>query len=333
MKVVKVLLLLIILMVLTAGLTVGQSGLAVWTMVLRTDFYADVLRGHGVYESLPGLVLAALPAAEDLPVSERVKIEAALREALDPEWLDAQVKEILRDVSLYLRGRSPVLTASVPLGEFRDRFIESYARTGHPAVVKELRQTLAQAPSEMPLADQVPPEVAAAVARYSGLAGTVTLAAAAVWLILAVLCFPLAGGFPGGARWVGTAFLLSGLGTLAATFAAGILLTGLIAGFGLGGFEGVPVREMTTSVARGALSVARTIAFVSCGIAVVLYVAAGAVARGRARRAAAGAAGPGGPAGSANAGGPAASPDPGGPAPAAGGTISGDRDAGISPGS
>jgi hypothetical protein len=290
MKVVRVFLLLIILVILYVGLLVAQVGLGARVVLINPDYYTAVLRNHHFYEALPGAVLAGLDAElGGMPSSERANVEKALREALSPDWVEAQVSGVLRDVSSYLRGKTPALTALIPLGQVQERLLDSYSKIGNPYVTAELRQHLDF--RNIPLGEHVPEGLTVAAAPYIQLAAIVPPIVCGLWLVLALLCFPLAGGVPGGAKWIGTAFLLSGLTAFVGSFVIRVISSGFLADLSFAGDAGplalLPVREVATAVAHGALAVMRNHGLMFIGIAILLYVGAALTGRARARRPAA----------------------------------------------
>lgn len=292
MRAVKIILLVLIFIVLFVGLDVIQAGLD-GQALLRPGPYLRSLRAHRVYDSV-GEVLAFVFLGEgggqQLPAAEQEKAKAALLEAAGPEWVEGKVTAILGDLSAFVRGQKQSFEAGVPTGELADRFMEAYAKTGSPVIVRELRRELKSVPETFPL--KIDPAVLGMVGNDVRLANTVMTVAAVVWLALALLCFPLAGGFPGGARWNATALLLSGLLGLAVSVAVPIGAQGMVPGMSLGG--GPPevaafIRNVADSIVGAVAGTFRRTAFVYVAAAVLLYALAAVVAGARARKRAAGA--------------------------------------------
>ncbi len=297
MKALKVITLLLIAVMLYLGLTVLQTGPALRLTLLDPDFYAGALRDLEVYQKLPDVIMGTLPPdfLEQAPSSERARLETALREALRPEWLQGQVEGILHDTVRFLRGQDAELRASVALTEFKAAFVAAYEEAGgSPYGVRMLERALEEElPDTVLLADYLPPDaldLPPEVARGMTLVDPALALLAAVLLLLALACFPLAGGFPGGARWLGATLVLSGLTTAVGTLPLRTLALNFLTGLEL---EEVPpavealhlddlVRELAGRVLE-AFQVAGLAAF-AVGV-LLLVLAAVAAARSRRRRA------------------------------------------------
>lgn len=291
-KALKVILLVLVLILLFAGLTVVQAGIDVRTTVLEPDFYVTTLAGLHVFEIVPEMTMAYVSDFFDrMPPDMAAKAKEAWLEAATPEWLEAQFRVVVHDVVAFVEGRQESLTATIAVGELRDRFVESFSAKVDPYAAGMMAEAMANVPDSLALADQkfIPSEVPAPVARGIRLARVAPLAAGGVCILLVVLCFALAGGFPGGARWVATGALLSGLLTTGLSLVARhVLLPGILAGIQMGEvpsfLESLDVQAVIAGMAGRVLGAVRTTGLAFVALAVVLYVVAAVVAGARARR-------------------------------------------------
>ncbi len=288
MKALKVILLVIIFVALVAGL-VGLQAAADGLALLRPAPYIAALERGGAFEEFPEILVGAF--ADDssaLPESERAKVEAAIRSAADPAWVKSELSGLLDEVAGFLTGRRPELSGSIPVDEFGERFISAYAETANPYILAQIKantRELFAAP--LPLAEFLTGDAFTAATGYVRLGLRVAAIVAGVWAVLVALTFLLAGGFVGGARWLGVACLVAGLIVLMGSFAAGGLLPGLLAGVDLAGVApgaAQMAQEPVTSLAASVLGTIRLVSSVVAGLGLLLLVAAGLVASARSRR-------------------------------------------------
>jgi len=287
MKALKVLALLLIFGLLYLGLGVIQLGIDATVGPLNPSFYTSTLEELGVYQAVGEAAVEALgETIGQLPAAEADRIEAAILSALDPEWLQAEVGAVLEDLSLFLRGRDAELTAALPTGEMTDRFIEAYAAAGgNRRVVSEIRQTFSDIPEEIAIRELLPDEYVSQTELFTRLTSIVPLVLVGVWLILALLCFPLAGGGPGGFRWLGAVFVASGLTTAVGAWVAGTLSYGILAGIEPAvpvAALGTVVKQLVSTLAEGALATVRNTGLIVMAAGVGLYIVAALMARARA---------------------------------------------------
>lgn len=292
MKVLKVLLLLVVLVVMFLGLNVLQVGFD-GLRVASPGFVVSGLREAGVFAAFPDLMVGSLSRSwQGATAAQRADIEAALRQAADPQWLETQVTLVLEDVSAYTKGQKAALTTAIPVNELFERFNTAYAETGDPAVIATLRQNIpAEYRQPIPLSRYFPADLSALpqihywrlLPKAVGLLGLLVI-------LLALTCLPLAGGFPGAARWTGTAFLLSGLVGVAGSIGLSLrVVPSLLAGFDLTAPD--PSLEAVVELARGTLTTlagrivgaVRSSAILFLVIAIVLYILAAVVASARKR--------------------------------------------------
>ena len=294
MKVLKVLVLLVVLVVMFLGLNglqVGFDGLR----VASPGFIVSGLREAGVFAGFPDLVVGSLSRAwQEATAAEKADIEAALRQAADPQWLETQVTLVLEDVSAYTKGKKPALTAAIPVNELLDRFLSAYAETADPDIVASIRQGIPAEYRQPILLSEYPffPADLSALPQihYWRLLPTAVGLLGLLVILLALACLPLAGGFPGAARWTGTAFLLSGLVGVAGSVGLSLrVVPSLLAGFNLTAPD--PSLEAVVDLAKGALTTfagrivgaVRSSGIVFLVIAIVLYILAAVVASARRR--------------------------------------------------
>jgi hypothetical protein len=290
MKVLKVLVLLVVLVVMFLGLNVLQVGFD-GLRVASPGFIVSGLREAGVFAAFPDLMVGSLSLAGATP-AQKAEIEAALRQAADPQWLETQVTLVLEDVSAYTKGKKAALTTAIPVNELFERFFTAYAETGDPAVIASLRQNIpAEYRQPILLSQYFPADLSALpqihywrlLPKAVGLLGLLVIS-------LALLCLPLAGGFPGAARWTGTAFLLSGLVGAAGSVGLSLrVVPSLLAGFNLTAPD--PSLEAVVELARSALTTfagrivgaVRSSGILFLVIAITLYILAAVVAGARKR--------------------------------------------------
>ena len=294
MKVLKVLLLLVVLVVMFLGLNVLQVGFDA-LRVASPGFVVSGLREAGVFAAFPDLVVGSFSRAwQGATAAERADIEAALRQAADPQWLETQVTLVLEDVSAYTKGKKPALTAAIPVNELLDRFLSVYAETGDPAVIASIRQSIPAEYRQPILLSQYPffPSDLSALPQihYWRLMPKAVGLLGLLVILLALVCLPLAGGFPGAARWTGTAFLLSGLAGVAGSVGLSLRVApSLLAGFNLTAPD--PSLEAVVELAKNALTTfagrivgaVRSSGILFLVIAIVLYILAAVVASARKR--------------------------------------------------
>jgi len=294
MKVLKVLLLLVVLVVMFLGLNVLQVGFDA-LRVASPGFVVSGLREAGVFAAFPDLVVGSFSRAwQGATAAERADIEAALRQAADPQWLETQVTLVLEDVSAYTKGKKPALTAAIPVNELLDRFLSVYAETGDPAVIASIRQSIPAEYRQPILLSQYPffPSDLSALPQihYWRLMPKAVGLLGLLVILLALACLPLAGGFPGAARWTGTAFLLSGLAGVAGSVGLSLRVApSLLAGFNLTAPD--PSLEAVVELAKNALTTfagrivgaVRSSGILFLVIAIVLYILAAVVASARKR--------------------------------------------------
>ncbi|HCJ10238.1 MAG TPA: hypothetical protein DHW14_03635 [Clostridiales bacterium] len=296
MKALKVITLFLIAVMLYLGLTVLQTGAALRLTTLDPDFYAGTLRDFEVYQKLPDVIMETLPAdfLEQAPSSERARLETALREALRPEWLQGQVEGILHDTVRFLRGQDAELRASVALTEFKAAFVAAYEEAGGSSYgVRMLERALdEELPDTVLLAEYLPPDaldLPPQVARGMTLVDPGLAVLAAVLLLLALVCFPLAGGFPGGARWIGATLVLSGLTTAAGTLPLRTFALNFLTGLGLGevppAVEALQLEQLVRVLASRVLDTFQVAGLAAVALGVLLLVLAAVAARSRGRRA------------------------------------------------
>lgn len=268
------------------GLQVAFDGLS----VLGPGLYLSALEQCGFFEDAPELFVAVFSEqASGLPSGERAKIEAAIREAASPEWMKGQVSAVVTDISRFLTGKQRELTAAIHVEEFADRFLAAYGKTANPFVFAQVRQNVsgvfAKPLSLRETLMTTPTFVAATQYVRRGL--NLALIVGVSWLVLAALTFALAGGFPGGARWVGTACLVAGLAGVVGSFVAGTAAPGFTAGFN---FTDIPpdaasmVQGTATAIVRGIMGAVRLNAVAVLIVGVILLIVAGVVSGARARR-------------------------------------------------
>jgi hypothetical protein len=307
MKVLKVLVLVVILVVMFLGLNGLQVGFDA-LRVASPGFIVSSLREAGVFTAFPDLVVESLSRTwRGASAAQRADIEAALRQVADPQWLETQVTVVLEDVSAYTKGKKPALTAAIPVNELCDRFLSTYAATGDPAVVASLRRSIPAEFRQPVLLSQYPllPSNLSALPQiqyWRQLPTAVGLLGLLV-ILLALACLPLAGGFPGAARWIATAFLHSGLVGVVGSIGLSLrVVPSLLAGFNLTAPD--PSLEAVVEVATDAVTVfasrivgaVRSSGILFLVIAIVLYILAAVVAGAR-KRAKVAPAVPSGPAG------------------------------------
>jgi len=145
-------------------------------------------------------------------------------------------------------------------------------------------------PEEVLLSELIPPDLLEQRQSLLGLVSVVPIVLVGSWLVLALLCFPLAGGLPGGTRWLGAVFLAAGLTTAVGSWAAGemsySLLAGLDAEMAVSGLTPL-AKELIASLVNGLLATVRTTGLIAVAVGLGLYVVAGVAGRARATRAAA----------------------------------------------
>jgi len=294
MKVFKVLVLLVVLVVMFLGLNVLQVGFD-GLRVASPGFIVSGLREAGVFAAFPDLVVGSLSRAwQEATAAEKADIEAALRQAADPQWLETQVTLVLEDVSAYTKGQKPALTAAIPVNELLDRFLSAYAETADPDIVASIRQGIPAEFRQPILLSEYPffPADLSALPQihYWRLLPTAVGLLGLLVILLALACLPLAGGVPGAARWTGTAFLLSGLVGVAGSVGLSLrVVPSLLAGFNLTAPD--PSLEAVVEMARTALTsfagrivgAVRSSGIVFLVIAIVLYILAAVVASARRR--------------------------------------------------
>ncbi len=299
MKALKVVLLVVVFVVLAVALLITQAGVVAHLTLLRPGFYVGSLARGGLFQALPEITMEyAADFLDQMPSDTAQKAREAWLEAATPEWFRSQFEVVLTDLFHFLRGEQASLTAAIALGEVRDRFVEAFAARVDPYSAKMMALTMAKVPETISLADQgfVPTEVPPNVTLGLQLASTVPPAAGAASVLLAGLCFLLAGGLVGGARWVGAAAMLSGSMTMAAfTFAQSAVLPGILAGIDLGEvpdfLRAVDPRAIAGGLAAGVLGTIRAVGVASLGAGLILVVVA-AVAAARRRSPAAGSSAP-----------------------------------------
>ncbi len=288
MKVLKVFVLIIILVGLIAGL-VGLQAAFDGLSALRPGLYLSALERCGFFEDAPDLIIAAFSEqASSLPSSERAKFEEAVREAASPEWIRGQVSEALKDVSGFLTGKQEELTGVIHIEEFGDRFLESYGKTANPYVFTQVRKGMRDMFAQpLALKDLMAAPAFVEAGRYVRRGLDLATIVGVAWLVLAALTFLLAGGFPGGARWVGAACLVAGLVGLLASILAGAAATSFAAGFNLSGLPPdmtTRTQDLILAVIGGIIGSVRLSGLVVLVAGTVLFVLAGAVSAARARR-------------------------------------------------
>jgi len=217
-----------------------------------------------------------------------------LRQAADPQWLETQVTLVLEDVSAYTKGKKAALTTAIPVNELLDRFLSAYAETADPAIIASIRQGIPAEYRQPILLSQYPffpadlsslPQIHywRLLPKAVGLLGLLVIS-------LALACLPLAGGFPGAARWTGTAFLFSGLVGVAGSIGLSLrVVPSLLAGFDLTAPD--PSLEAVVELARGTLTTlagrivgaVRSSGILFLVIAITLYILAAVVASARKR--------------------------------------------------
>jgi hypothetical protein len=293
-KALKVITLLLIAVMLYLGLTVFQTGAALRLTALDPDFYAGTLRDLEVYQRLPDVITGTFLAdlLEQAPSSERARLETALSAALSPEWLQGQVEGILHDAVRFLRGQDAQLQASVTLTEFKAAFLAAYEEAGGSSYgVRMLERAFdEELPDTVLLADHLPPdalELPPEVAKGLSLVDPGLVLLAVVLLVLALVCFPLAGGFPGGARWVGAALVLSGLTTAVGTLPLRTFALNFLTGLELGevppAVEALQLKELVRELASRVLETFQLAGLAAVALGVLFLVLA-AVAAARSRR-------------------------------------------------
>jgi len=285
----KVLLLPVILVVMFLGLNVLQVGFD-GLRVVSPGFVVSSLREAGVFAAFPDLMVGSL-SWQEATAAQKAEIEAALRQAADPQWLETQVTLVLEDVSAYTKGKKAALTAVIPVNELFDRFLSAYAETADPAIVASIRQAIPAEYRQPILLSQYPffPADLSALPQihYWRLLPTAVGLVGLLVLLLALACLPLAGGVPGAARWTGMAFLLSGLVGVAGSAGLSRVVPSLLAGFNLTAPD--PSQEAVVELAKHALTTfagrivgaVRSSGIVFLVIAIVLYILAAVVASAR----------------------------------------------------
>jgi len=294
MKVLKVLVLLVVLVAMFLGLNGLQVGFDA-LRVTSPGFIVSGLGEAGVFAGFPDLVVGSLSRAwQGATAAEKADIEAALRQAADPQWLETQVTLVLEDVSAYTKGKKAALTTAIPVNELLDRFLSAYAETADPAIIASIRQGIPAEYRQPILLSQYPffPADLSALPQihYWRLLPTAVGLVGLLVILLALACLPLAGGFPGAARWTGTAFLFSGLVGVAGSIGLSLrVVPSLLAGFDLTAPD--PSLEAVVELARGTLTTlagrivgaVRSSGILFLVIAITLYILAAVVASARKR--------------------------------------------------
>jgi len=299
MKAFKVFLLVVLTILLVGGL-VGLQVAALGLEALSPALYLRVLRSSHAIEKAPDILMGFFgEEIGQLPGEERARLEAAVREALEPAWVEGEIAPALTDLAMVLRGRREELSAVLHVDVMGQRIVDAYAKTGHPYIVSQLRQGMREmfprplALGELGLGDD---KTFAEVAKNVRFGLKVVSVALAAVLLVVLLCFLLAGGFVGGARWVGAAVLSAGILGAAGAVAVAVLGPGLVAGVELADAPEV-VAHLVSDVLLGLVSRLALTVGTNAGllvlVGVVLLVCAGVAAATRARRRTAAATGPG----------------------------------------
>lgn len=293
MKALRVVALVIVflgLLVSFVGLEAAADGLA----VLRPSIYVGALDRAGLFNLIPEVVVQASgESMSALPKAEQEKVAAAIQATVTPEAVAAEFRAVLGDLFAFLKGRQAEVTAVVHLDQFRDAFLAEYAKTANPYAYRQVEDSVKRSmPGPVPLSDFVGSAPAfAQAARYihQGIDLAVWVAVAAA--LLAALAFLLAGGFVGGARWVGIAALIAGVaGAVVFVFARG-LIPGFAAGFVMEGIPPEVLGPLSGAVLAILNGIARTIIVTAAIFGVsglVLIVASGVLGAARAKRQASG---------------------------------------------
>lgn len=239
MKAWRLVVLMVVFMLLTAGLVVLEWTSAARGVWLSAEKWVTALSDLGAYPRLRDQIAAGIDLSE-LPAREEAKARRALAEALAPDWIAAQAELVLRDGLDFVAGRVPEVTAAIPLREVTDAFLQAYSETGHLLVLVELRRRLSELPDSIAVAPYLEAAGLVEAARYGGWLNRAPGVLVGACAFSALAAYGLAAGWRAGLRWVGAAGLLSGvlclgsgpiIGRFAVELVAGLELAGIGSGF------------------------------------------------------------------------------------------------------